>query len=184
MPLNGRTICILYIISCCFTVSTAENVSINDGDTLRQYLCPDTGTLPPNTHLLLNKQQIVLLNEGPRFCLIENTTNLSISPSQDVLGEGHDYVVISCDSNSQIGFGFFNITNLTIRSVLFRKCGGQPSGEAVKYVNETNQFLYYGRYESMVLFFSHCYNTKLHNTSTSVNRGLDSQLHQFVVYRC
>ena len=139
MALNGFAICVLCIISCCFTVSTAENVSITDGATLRQYLCPDTGTLPPNTHLLLSKPQIVLPNEGPRFCLIENTTNLSISPSQDVLSEGHDYVNISCNS-AEIGFGFFNITNLTISSVIFHMCGGHPSSEVVKYVNETDQF--------------------------------------------
>ena len=169
MAFNGHTTRVLYIISCCFTVSTAENVSITDGATLRQYLCPDTGTLPPNTHLLLSKPQMVLPNEGSRFCLIENTTNLSISPSQDVLSEGHDYVNISCNSILKIGFGFFNVTNLAISSVVFHMCGGYPSSEAVKYVNETDQFLYYDSSVPMVLFFSHCYNIKLHNTSTSTN---------------
>ena len=140
MALKCHTICVLYIISCCFTISTAENVSITDGATLRQYLCPDTGTLPPNTHLVLSRPLLFLPNEGPR-CLIENTTNLSISPSQDVLSEGHDYVNISCDS-AEIGFGFFNVTNLTISSVVFHMCGRHPSSEVVKYVIKTNQFLY------------------------------------------
>ena len=165
MALNGHTICVLYIISCCFTVSTAKNVSITDGATLRQYLCPDTGTLPPNTHLLLSKPQLVIPDEGSRFCLIENTTNLSISPSQDVLSEGHDRVNISCNG-AEIGFGFFNVKNLTISSVLFNTCGGHPTSEVVKYVNETNQFLYYNSSVLMVLFFSHCYSMKLHNIST------------------
>ena len=109
---------------------------------------------------------MVLPNEGPRFCLIENTTNLSISPSQDVLSEGHDYVKISCNS-AEVGFGFFNVTNLAISSVVFHTCGGYPSSEVVKYVNESNQFLYYDGSVPMVLFFSHCYNIKLHNTFTS-----------------
>ena len=126
---------------------------------------------------------MVLPNEGSRFCLIENTTNLSISPSQDVLSEGHDYVNISCN-NAEIGFGFFNINNLAISSVVFHMCGGHPSSEAVKYVNETDQFLYYNSSAPMVLFFSHCYNIKLHNTSTSVNVNQIhdySALHRFVV---
>ena len=170
MALNGHTLCVLYIISCCFTVSTAENVSVTDGATLRQYLCPDTGTLSPSTHLLLSKPLLVLPDEGSSFCLIENTTNLSISPSQDVLSEGHDHVKISCNG-AEIGFGFFNVTNLAISSVVFDMCGGYPSSEVVKYVNETNQFLYYDSSRSvpMVLFFNHCYNIKLQNTSTSYN---------------
>ena len=123
---------------------------------------------------------MVLPNEGPRFCLIENTTNFSISPSQDVLSEGHDYVNISCNSTSaKIGFGFFNVTNLTISSVVFHMCGGS---EVVKYVNGTDQFLYYDSSVPIALFFSHCYNIKLHNTSTSTSDWwFDSVLLRFVV---
>ena len=142
-------------------------MSITDGATLRQYLCPDTGTLPPNTHLVLSRPLLGFPYEGPRFCLIENTTNLSISPSQDVLREGYGYAIVSCNS-AEIGFGFFNVTNLAISSVVFHLCGGHPSSEAVKYVNETNQFLYYDSSVPMVLFFSHCYNIKLHNTSVKI----------------
>ena len=126
---------------------------------------------------------MVLPSEGPRFCLIENTTNLSISPSQDVLSEGHDYVNISCNSTSaKIGFGFFNVTNLAISSVVFHMCGGYPSVEVVKYVNGTDQFLYYDSSVPIALFFSHCYDIKLHNTSTSTSDWwLDSALLGFVV---
>ena len=141
---------------------------ITDGATLRQYLCPDTGTLPPNTHLVLSKPLLVLPDEGSSFCLIENTTNLSISPSQDVLSEGHDYVNISC-YDTKLGFGFFNVTNLAISSVIFHTCSEYRSSEAVKYVNKTHQFLYYDSSVPMVLFFSHCFNIKLHNVSTSFN---------------
>ena len=112
--------------------------------------------------------------------LIENTTNLSISPSQDVLSEGHDYVTISCNG-VEIGFGFFNVTNLAINSVVFHMCGGYPSSEVVKYVNETDQFLYYDSSVPMVLFFSHCYNIKLHDTFTTVSYWIDTGISQLVV---
>ena len=126
---------------------------------------------------------MVLPNEGPSFCLIENTTNLSISPSQDVLSEGHDYVTISCNG-AWIGFGFFNVTNLAISSVVFHTCGGYPSSEVVKYVNETNQFLYYDSSVPMALFFSHCYNIKLLNITTSLDEYYAENWHlphRFVV---
>ena len=155
-------------------------MSIADGATLRQYLCPDTGTLPPNTHLVLSRPLLVLPNEGPRFCLIENTTNLSISPSQDVLSVGYGYAIVSCN-NAEIGFGFFNVAALTVSSVVFRMCGGHPSSEAVKYVNETDQYLYHDSSVPMVLFFSHCYNIKLHNTSVSVHPSDQLLQRRFVV---
>ena len=66
---------------------------------------------------------------------------------------------------------------IIIISTPIHRCASDPSGEAVKYVNETNQFLYY--YASMSLFFSHCYNLKLHNTTTSVNKPEQSK--QFIV---
>ena len=125
---------------------------------------------------------MVLPNEGPRFCLIENTTNLSISPSQDVLSGGHDYVNISCNiTSAKIGFWFFNVTNLAISSIVFHMCGGYPSVEVVKYVNGTDQFLYYDGSVPMVLFFSHCYNIKLLNITMSVDIFEYSMLQGFVV---
>ena len=99
-----------------------------------------------------------------------------------MLTEGHDYAIVSCNS-SEIGFGFFNVTNLAITSVMFRMCGGHPSSEVVKYVNETDQFLYYDSSVPMVLFFSHCYNIKLHNTPVSVMRPIKNDYHLWLRHR-
>ena len=41
--------------------------------------------------------------------------------------------------------------------------------------------MYYNTSVPMVLFFSHCYNIKLHNTSTSTRYWQNSRVHQFVV---
>ena len=97
-----------------------------------------------------------------------------------MLSEGHDYVNISCNS-AEIGFGFLNVTNLAISSVVFHTCGGYPSSEVIKYVNETDQLMYYNTSVPMVLFFGHCYGIKLHNTSTSTRYWQNSRVHQFVV---
>ena len=149
-------------------LSVAEEVTISDGATLRKYLCPSSGTLPSNTHLVLSKSPIVVHSSGVQddaseFCLIENTTDISIGPSQNLLSQGANITCV----DALIGFGFFNVTNLAISSVVFHRCSAYVTPEVVKYVNETDQFLYYNEDGLFVsLYFSHCYNLKLHNTST------------------
>ena len=50
-----------WLLLCFFALlSVAEEVTISDGDTLRQYLCPSSGTLPPNTHLVLSEPLIIV----------------------------------------------------------------------------------------------------------------------------
>ena len=136
-----------FILLCWIHLSAAEDVNITDGATLLQYLCPGKGigTLPPNTNLVLSEPQLNLPSKlGDELCLIENTTNLTISPSQDVFDNGYQYVKVVC-CNAQllgnlIGFGFFNVTNLTMSSVVFIGCGAIITADAVKFVNETQQY--------------------------------------------
>ena len=71
------------------------------------------------------------------------------------------YVTIRC--NDFIRLGFFNITNLTIRSIVFSGCYSNISSDAVNYVNKTSQFLYYPGQLNVALFFSHCNNLKFIN---------------------
>ena len=166
----------------------AEEVTISDGATLRQYLCPDTGTLPPNTHLVLSESQIIIHSSGGHddpfeFCLIENTTDITIGPSQDLLNQGYEYGNVTCDiDGARIGFGFFNVTNLAISSVVFHRCSSVITPEVVKYVNETDQFLNYNEDDIFVsLYFSHCYNLKLHNTYTSSYVPLTPRYHILMI---
>jgi hypothetical protein len=73
---------------------------------------------------------------------------------------------VTCDSGGS-GFGFFNVTNLTIESVQFSGCGWWVIPEVVtKYINESNQFFYYSKLKNdfrTALLFSHCYNLTLYN---------------------
>ena len=60
------------------------------------------------------------------------------------------------------GFGFFNVTNLTMSSLFFDSCSITLPESAVKYINSTNQFLYYRDTET-ALILNHYYNVTLHN---------------------
>ncbi len=143
----------------------AETLSITvaDSETLSQYMCPPNGTLPPNTNLVINSS----LNLSKHFCLIENTTNLSIAASEELLNKGELYVTVTCERDT--GFGFFNVSNLTIRSVYFKNCDHVIPETAVRYINGTNQFLYYDNNVRASLIFNHCFNITLYNVLVDDN---------------
>ena len=147
------------------TNSAAETVLINDGASLGKYLCSPSGTISPNTNLILNKS--LLMIDGGKFCLIENTTNITIAPLQELMKGESGYVKIQCLPGSG-GFGFFNVTNLTIRSVLFKGCAGDIPAPAVRYANGTDQHLLYDNVRT-VFIFNHCYNITLWNLIPSKN---------------
>lgn len=100
---------------------------------------------------------------------MENTSNISFVPSQELLDGGLKYVTVACDG---YGFGFFNVTNLTLNLISFENCNTPITAEAVRYINDTNQFLYFSSnwIPKFSLIFNHCYNLKLFNI-TAWNSG-------------
>ena len=146
--------------------ATAKTVTVSDNGTLSAYLChPPDGTIPPNTTLVLNNLTFSLQGQSTnsRFCLVENTSDIAIVASdQLLLDSGQRFVTVGC--HSQFAFSFFNVTNLTIMSVVFSACEASVSPEAARYINESNQFLSYLPHElAVALIFNYCYNLKLIN---------------------
>ncbi len=139
------------------------SVTVADSETLSQYLCPPNGTLPPNTNLVINSS----LSLSNKFCLIENATNISIAASEELLNSEEPYVTVTCERDT--GFGFFNVTHLTIRSVYFKDCDHVIPETAVRYINGTNQFLYYDNNVRASLIFNHCFNITLYNVLVDDN---------------
>ena len=139
---------------------SAESVSINDDESLMKYLCSPSGTIPPNTNLELNNSSF-MIDGKHSFCLIENTTDITIAPSQELLKNGHEYVAVECLPGSG-GFGFFNVSNLTISSIVSNNCAGVIPAPAVRYVNNTDQFIRYHDIKTAFIF-NHCYNLTLNN---------------------
>ena len=140
---------------------SAESVSINDGESLMKCLCSPSRTIPPNTNLELNKP-LFTINGKHLFCLIENTTNITIAPSQELLKNGHDHIQVECLQGSG-GFAFVNVSNLTISSIIFNNCAGVIPAPAVRYVNNTDNVIQYPDNTEAAFLFNHCYNLTLDN---------------------
>ena len=147
------------LLSVCLLVTTsAKSIQVSDGKSLKEHLC--SGSVAPNTNLIITVN-ISLTDEV--FCLIENISNISITASQGVL-DYHSHITVSCHG---CGFGFFNVSNLTIRSVIFDGFGAIIPPRAVRYINGTDQFLYYNNTKS-ALIFNHCINLTLYNVLVQV----------------
>ena len=132
---------------------TAKTI-VSDGKSLKEHLC--SGSVAPNTNLII----IVDISLTNEFCLIENTSNkiISITASQEV-PDYHSHITVRCYGCI---FGFFNVSNLTINSVIFDGFGAIVPPRAVRYINGTDQFLYYRNTKS-ALIFNHCINITLYN---------------------
>ena len=151
------------------TSCSHQKVFINDEKCLVKYLCSLNATVSPNTEIWLNKSSFTISGQHS-FCLIENTSNITITPAPNKLSSGRDLVKIQC-LNGSGGFSFFNVTNLTISSVMFSDCAGFIPASAVRYVNGTDQYLryvdQYSGYSKAAFIFNHCNNIKLNNLITS-----------------
>ena len=147
------------------TSCSDQKVFINDEKSLMKYLCSPNATVSPNTEILLNKSSFTIRGQHS-FCLIENTSNITITPDPNKLSSGLNLVKIRC-LNGSGGFGFFNVTNLTISSVMFSDCAGVIPASAVRYVNGSNQYLNYEEHSKAVFIFNHCNNIKLNDLITN-----------------
>ena len=139
---------------------SAEAVLIKEGGILMKYLCSPSGNLLPNTNLELDNSSLTISGRYP-FCVIENSSEITIAPSQQMIEKGYDHVEVLCLPGSG-GFGFVNVSNLTISSVVFKNCAGDIPASAVRYINDSNQFLRYDHTRAAFLF-NHCYNLSLNN---------------------
>ena len=151
--------------------STAETVVVSDNGTLSTHLChPPNGVFPPNTTLVLSNLTFSLeLQSQSTFCLVENTSNIAIVASEQLLRDKKmSYVTVDC--HSQFAFSFFNVTNLAIKSVVFSECRADLVPEAVRFINESYQFLSYVPQKNASklkpsLILNHCHDLKLFNVS-------------------
>lgn len=142
---------ILLITISILATSLSETIHINDSARLKEYLCPSSGTLPPNTNLMIESSLNVPVNED-QFCFIANTTNISIVATSPELN-----VTVTCMNDN--GFGFLNVSHLTIRSVYFKRCHNIIPEMAVNNIEEADQF-----YDARTsLIFNHCYSVTLYN---------------------
>ena len=164
-------IVITYLIV--LATSRPPPVNIADGKSLKDYLCSPEGTIPPNTSLVITVPMLQLPVSQGEFCRVENTSNIAIVASDKLIATSLSYVSVVCGNHT--GFGFFNVTNLTIRSVYFENCENVVPASSVRYVNESGQWFYYDEDVWVTLIFNHCYNLTLHDVlaHSSLNITVD-----------
>ena len=153
--------------------TSMHTVNITNGEQLKEYLCSPKRTIAPNTHLNINNSDIEIANIT-NDCLVENTSNILITSSYFNSEYSAVLAVVYCsDSLKDISmantFSFFNVTNLTISSVLFIHCGlmALPPA-ATKYINGSDQVFEYGDTVRTTFLLNHCYNVTLFNVFADV----------------
>ena len=140
------------------TISAAREVEVYGNETMLEYLCPSNGTILPHTKLIIFEPNLYLNTES-QYCLLENSTDISILPSKELENDQHNTISVTCNNTM---LAFFNITNLTIKSVNFIGCINIIPPIVVKYINES-EVLYYDEQLQISLFFNHCNNVTLFN---------------------
>lgn len=118
---------IIYTLFLLLASSEAQqnDVFINGEKELEMYLCDNPPTLS-NTTLLLNSTITHVVQPG-RFCLLKDLLGLSI------IGPAVVKCIEPTNSTFQTGFGFKNISELTIEDVVFDSCGGVLTNESFSF---------------------------------------------------
>ena len=89
-----------------------------------------------------------------QLCLVKNKNNITIV--------GGDRTVVNC--NGPRGFGFVDVSDLVLRKIQFRHCGGLLTNEAVENDNSSSYF-FFSPHQNVVLYFSNCSNVNLEGIS-------------------
>ena len=118
-------------------------------------MCDNSTTLlHDNITLHLNQLNYALY--GPYFCHIENHSHLSLVGNVSI---GQPSIHCIHNNDSSVGFGFFNMTYLTIKNLQFLGCGATITSQAVRIFNDTRPYL--GVRQKAVIVFNHCQNLSI-----------------------
>ena len=124
---------------------------ITEPSDLNNSLCGSNSSLlriPAGTQLLLSTDVYHILS-STSFCLVSNTSNITLSSVSSIIP-----ATITCKPNqnntfASVGFGFYNVTGLSIENVHITKCGGLMPSTSTLYPNDTS-------FTFMTVNQSHC----------------------------
>ena len=99
---------------------------LTESSDLNNSLCGsnDGSVLPAGTQLLLSTDVHHILS-STSFCLVSNTSNITLRSVSSIIP-----ATITCKPNqnnnsfASVGFGFYNVSGLSIENVHITKCGG------------------------------------------------------------
>ena len=141
-----------------FTITLCSVIDVNSSEELLQWLC--NSSLNDSSVIVFSKASYTL-NVSTSFCIIQNLTNITLRSMT-----GHSS--IKCTSKSA-GFGFVNITNITVTGIGFNGCGTTLTEEAVVLINDTHPHI--GYLQKAVLLFNHCHNINISHVTISYYNG-------------
>ena len=133
-------------------------VQINTSNQLWFWLCSDNIPLKNNLTLHLTQSNYILHNMT--FCLIENVSNLKL---KGVGSDGKSSIKCQLQHGSTTGFGFVNISSVTLENLEFIGCGATITKSAVAFFNDTHPHL--GYKQKALLVFNHCHNITIQHVN-------------------
>ena len=133
-------------------------VQINTSNQLWFWLCSDNIPLQNNLTLHLTQSNYILHNMT--FCLIENVSNLTL---KGVGSDGKSSIKCQLQHDSTTGFGFVNISSVTLENLEFTGCGATITKSAVAFFNDTHPHL--GYKQKALLVFNHCHNITIQHVN-------------------
>ena len=133
-------------------------VQINASNQLWFWLCSDNIPLKNNLTLHLTQSNYILHNMS--FCLIENVSNLTL---KGMGSDGKSSIKCQLQDDSTTGFGFVNISSVTLEKLEFTGCGATITKSAVAFFNDTHPHL--GYKQKALLVFNHCHNITIQHVN-------------------
>ena len=94
------------------------------------------------------------------ICVIENVSNVTL---KGVGSDGKSSIKCQLQHDSTTGFGFVNISSVTLKNLEFTGCGATITKSAVVFFNETHPHL--GYKQKALLVFNHCHNITIQNVN-------------------
>ena len=148
----------MFILLLLFATTLCSVTDVNSSEELFQRLC--NSSLNDSSVIVFSKASYTL-NVSTSFCIIQNLTNITLRSLT-----GHSS--IKCTSKST-GFGFVNITNITVTGIGFNGCGTTLTDEVIVLINDTHPHVAY--LQKAVLLFNHCHNINISHVNISYYSG-------------
>ena len=130
---------------------------LNKSDDLNKFLCGADPSLLPNTQLLLSSNVDHILS-SKSFCLVSNTSNITLSSTSEYPAN------ITCRQQNtvSVGFGFYNVSGLSIHNIYITKCGGpMPSPNQTNTLYPDDSIFYFVEGQLVTLLISYSSNIML-----------------------
>ena len=148
--------------------NNGTNSTTQQTRTLEDYFCTDlSNEISSFTIIELSSETNHLIKPG-NFCVIRDLSNITI------IGFGDTPAMIRCtgedNAEFQSGFGFRNITGLSISNVVFDSCGGVISNETYNYGDEP-LLIYAGELLQAVIIMNNCYDVEIESIVITQYRG-------------